>query len=958
MKKITLLMALFVTMVTTAVAQEAPVAGKFYVFNSAYDGFVAYEKSNNYISCQNLEEGNNAQIWYVEAVTGDERVRVRNLSTGRYMVDRGGGYQWNTCVYATDASLFYVVETSEGHTLNTDNNTTTYNALHCNESKDVIGWVASESETYSHWTFTEVSVETASLDDVASALSAIGVHELELTTEEGQANRIWANKPHTTGADAAGGVAALLDDDKASFLHTDYSGDKNNTPEGFHCLYVDLGENSQATHFAFDYITRSNADANFPASITVQGCETETGVYVDLYTINNLPQSAAEYTVSDVFGSETAYRYLRFKVSASGVFFHMAEFNLYTVNSDYAYKSAAIKKSIEDIQYQIAKINAKYTGNETWIEKSLYTSISYALAAREYPFTLTADVNNPVYYAIKSARTTLTNWSGDYYWTFVPYEGKLTIFPGITEGSKDYEKDIFKYWFFMENEDGKLMFIPFVDKENPMGYKTVVNGKDKMTNDNTQRDYVGNTYTLAHQEYADGYSWAFQPFGTNNYVSNNGGNPGSPKMGFWNGDGFDDTGGRVCFVEIENEPVEALADLYLEIKAASEAAASTYPAGTAVGQYTQESYDAYVAKINEQKSVVAGDATAADVETACATARTNIQNAESALQINMPVAGRFYRIRDNARNYILNDGTTQSHGGVAKIKMASGKATAPESVYYYDGQSLLAYKCGQYISSEVNRYAAVGATGSLTIVPSSTPCYFNIKNSNGTSMHSSRTYTDRCSSVCGTAHDFAFEEVTWLPIKISSTLGVATFYSPVALYTYENRVKAYAAKMSEDGTYVSLVEVNQDGKIPANTPVYLTYVEGSQQDNGHSYIQIDYGYTAEYQGENEFKGTLTTVTTDSKSSEGTIYSLKNGAKGVGFYIHGNANLSGFKAYLPVAMAGAAQSIEVRFDGATSIDDVVTEEGGADAAIYDLTGRRVEKAEKGIYIVNGKKIFVK
>lgn len=956
MKKITLLMALFVTMVTTAVAQEAPVAGKFYVFNSAYDGFVAYERSDNNISCQNLDEGNNAQIWYLEAVTDDERVRVRNLSTGRYMVDRGRGTHWSTCVYATDASLFYVVETSKGHTLNTENNTTTYTAMHCDGSKNVVGWVAGESNTYSHWTFTEVSVEIPSLDDVASALSAIGVQELELTTVEGQANRIWANKPYTgtNTNDAKGGVAALLDGNKDTYLHTDYDA-PGSTTEGFHCLYVDLGENSQATHFAFDYITRADGNTDYPNSITVQGCETESGEYVDLYTINNLPQSKSACTVSDVFGSETAYRYLRFKVDANRTFFHMAEFNLYTADSDYAYKYAAIKKVIEEIL--IPKWNAKYTGDETWIEKSLYTSISYALAVREYPFTLTTDVNNPVCYAIKSART--TNWSGDYYWTFVPYEGKLTIFPGITEGSKDYEKDIFKYWFFMENEDGKLMFIPFVDKENPMGYKTVVNGKDKMTNDNTLSDYVGNTYTLAHQEYTDGYSWAFQPFGTDNYVSNNGGNYGTPKMGFWNGDGFGDTGGRVCFVEIENEPVEALADLYLEIKAASATAASTYPVGTAVGQYTQDSYNAYVAKINEQKSVVAGDATAADVETACATAHTNIQNAVSALQINMPVAGRFYRIRDNAGNYILNDGTTHTHNDVAKITMASGKATAPESVYYYDGQSLLAYKCGQYISSEVNRYAAVGETGSLTIAPSSTPCYFYINNSNGTSMHSSRTYTDRCGDgVCGTAHDFAFEEVTWLPIKISSTLGVATFYSPVALYTDENKVKAYAAKMSEDGTYVSLVEVNQDDRIPANTPVYLTYVEGSEQDNGHSYIHIDYDYTAEYQGENEFKGTLPTVTTDSKSSEGTIYSLKNGANGVGFYIHGNANLSGFKAYLPVAVAGAAQSIEVRFDGATSIDDVVTEEGSADAAIYDLTGRRVEKAEKGIYIVNGKKIFVK
>ena len=44
---------------------------------------------------------------------------------------------------------------------------------------------------------------------------------------------------------------------------------------------------------------------------------------------------------------------------------------------------------------------------------------------------------------------------------------------------------------------------------------------------------------------------------------------------------------------------------------------------------------------------------------------------------------------------------------------------------------------------------------------------------------------------------------------------------------------------------------------------------------------------------------------------------------------------------------------------TGIAETMTDEVlKADGAIYDLSGRRVEKLQKGIYIVNGKKVVNK
>lgn len=64
----------------------------------------------------------------------------------------------------------------------------------------------------------------------------------------------------------------------------------------------------------------------------------------------------------------------------------------------------------------------------------------------------------------------------------------------------------------------------------------------------------------------------------------------------------------------------------------------------------------------------------------------------------------------------------------------------------------------------------------------------------------------------------------------------------------------------------------------------------------------------------------------------------------------------FRTYLTTDAALAAPAFKVIMDETTGIDAITTIE--ADGAIYDLSGRRVEKAVKGIYIQNGKKIYVK
>jgi hypothetical protein len=71
-------------------------------------------------------------------------------------------------------------------------------------------------------------------------------------------------------------------------------------------------------------------------------------------------------------------------------------------------------------------------------------------------------------------------------------------------------------------------------------------------------------------------------------------------------------------------------------------------------------------------------------------------------------------------------------------------------------------------------------------------------------------------------------------------------------------------------------------------------------------------------------------------------------------------IRGFRWFIqlktPESSTGAKVTLDVDGD-VTSIDAIDNGQFATDA-IYNLSGQRVNKAQKGIYIVNGKKVVVK
>jgi len=178
--------------------------------------------------------------------------------------------------------------------------------------------------------------------------------------------------------------------------------------------------------------------------------------------------------------------------------------------------------------------------------------------------------------------------------------------------------------------------------------------------------------------------------------------------------------------------------------------------------------------------------------------------------------------------------------------------------------------------------------------------------------------------------------------------GYTTFASAYNV-SLPTGVKAYTAKVNEAGTYVNFTEITS-GTIPANTGVLL---EGNPGD-----ITLTVVESASSLTDNDFIAGTGAAPSDNTK---TYFAMVKDSDPLAFgKIAAGVVVPANKAYLAVA-AGAfvpeSARLTVTFDGeATGIKTV--ENAKAGKAIYNLNGQRVNKAQKGLYIVNGKKTIVK
>ena len=176
-------------------------------------------------------------------------------------------------------------------------------------------------------------------------------------------------------------------------------------------------------------------------------------------------------------------------------------------------------------------------------------------------------------------------------------------------------------------------------------------------------------------------------------------------------------------------------------------------------------------------------------------------------------------------------------------------------------------------------------------------------------------------------------------------------------------LKAYVATGYDTAT--GEITMTRVKKVKAGVGVYLV----GEASTTYAVPYIDYSTSNSL---NMLVGVLNRTMVNSYSDDGIYanyrYVRKSGDTQFKFYQAGDGDtVSAGKAYLqiPVAWFGgiASQAIGIRFDDGilTDIEEMCDEVDGADGklkTVYDLQGRAVENPTNGIYIVNGKKVFIK
>lgn len=323
-----------------------------------------------------------------------------------------------------------------------------------------------------------------------------------------------------------------------------------------------------------------------------------------------------------------------------------------------------------------------------------------------------------------------------------------------------------------------------------------------------------------------------------------------------------------------------------------------------------------------------------------------------AFTLNKPANGTFIRIHSSAASqaampYLSSETSTVNANRAAYLVGKDGENEA-KTIFFYNGNKLLAYETGYYLENISNFAGYKGITTGTSIQFSEAEnraagCY-NVKfNGNRflyTQVSGSNYYTDAGGSAPNDGFNFQMEYVESLPLSVGAA-GYATLIAPVALEIPAG-VEVYTAAF-EDGK-AKLTSISD--VIPANVGVVVKAARGTYNFNITTTENVA---TSALSGK---------PNTENVASESAAFILANGKHGVGFYKLSSANrtIHGFRAFYTAPAEAQAVSAFLLEDNVTGIEEIET---SADKApIYDLSGRRVAKAEKGVYIQNGRKIFVK
>lgn len=762
----------------------------------------------------------------------------------------------------------------------------------------------------------------------------------------------------TENSNDAKPVSNLIDGNTGTYVHSSYGSDKGTDP---HYIQVELSEAQQNIMF---YMAQRNGN-NRPATVKVYVSNDGTNFSAEpVATLDNLFRIGNPY-YSPAIDLGAEYKYVRFVVSTTNtgtLYFTASEFYVLPVNTEtellQPYDVTQITTTLLENQ------NALLPAAQLYGPKKEYTAVLADNADNHAEVPVLGQYTTTAYNALKAAvendAITLAELDAAIDRFNRAQNRPVFIFTSANDGAYSANSSIFDnvsgWRFTTKNYYNQSMFFFVKDlTETEMTVGTAYNIYNYVTGRSL---YYDGTVT---PELVEGKENVFNlKVNTTGYSYLHCQQGGA--LVTWNpcvikDDAYDCTasswrieyvGNTYDFDQMTDFPVAAN-----DLMAINTALKDNF--GTELNKFSAvnteqlnqaiASVEALQARENNRRySVTNTEATAAVAA---------LNSAVEGATMNQPATGKFYRLKNVASGKYLSSTLTDG-------KMTMGEAgNTRESVFYLaEGNKLLSYENGLFTqnfsgataygfeAADAEGHAVTFASGNP--VTAGNPCYHIQCGTRSIYGNSGSANLDAGNNVAednaDTGYDWMIEEVQWLPVAVSSTVKYGTLYAPVDLSLREG-LEAFTGTINGEWLHLNPVT----GVIPAGTAVVLKDT-GAQRDEVTNCIYLELASGATAVGENALAGTFKTTATVAGA-----YTLQNPADGLGFYPYNGETLAGFKAYMPNGTGVRGFKFQ---EGETTLIEGVDSNAGLDESVYDLSGRRVQNARKGIYIVGGKKVIVK
>ena len=841
---------------------------------------------------------------------------------------------------------------------------------------------------------------TVGVDEATSSLT--GTVSLQ-TTEPEAAFYLSTNAQEANGDND---ISHLVDTEANTIFHSSWSAGVGE----HHYLQIDLGDGYELKKLTFNYTAGAmphpytievyagdEPDASFTGPVATFSKDDED---------NPLPTASGTAWTSAEIMTNKAYRYWRFVVTKSGDdsyvnsnpvnvdewCFIMTQFGITAYAADESYYAivdinagsvteelmlaANAGKDEAELVLATTTTDAALTAATNELQTA-FEALKEAYDIKVRPVLLTTDPQNPVLYTInlpgRSAKKRLQ------------YEPASSHMISVVDSVQGSVKQAF--YFMPGGERTQVYILPYAAGEQVLAASNTGNGAAKVS--------AAEKGSLQYEQWKfveqadDKYN--IQPVGTSTYFSNYGGT--GNKMGFYSSSPSSDGGSLFTFTPTTVEGSAAYNSLKIYYDEATKVASSSIVGGTQPGYYPETEAEAYNTAYAEATPLHDNAVDSAAYKVYLDAYKTLLA-ANEALVPNMPEEGKYYVIEsacNDHRKGRLMYATSENaikFGGEAVNTDAASLWKFTNEGYFENLQTGCAVSTastggGHHKLGETPKVVAIeviSVDGQVLLTPAGAH-----------PLHAQ----DNDSVVVGWGAYSAGSASAWRIVEVED-MSLVNFaltigkYRHAGLYlnypvTIPEGVKAYIAH-TPDGEEGTIYADELDGTIlPARTAVivkgdsatydfkyttsdydgsedltvnklggsaYLKYQQVAKEGNrccvfGHKGGEV--GLYKNYVEYTDANGSQT------DADENSVVDTDNGTH---FKISANKI---YYEYEPASVSGAS-AFRFRFnsnsenDGeTTAIDNLIL---AGDAVIYNLYGQRIAKvAEPGIYIVNGKKIYV-